>query len=315
MQVTETTNTAMRDDVLETLSRPQKCLPSKYFYDERGSELFERICELDEYYLTDADLEIMRDNIDEIVDRIGKEVELIELGSGSSRKSRLLLDHLEDIAAYFPVDISESFLKQTTEQLRKDYPELEIVPIAADYTQPFQLPDASESYRHRVAYYPGSTIGNFTPENARNFLGVIRQLILPDGGLLIGVDLKKDRSVLETAYNDSQGVTAAFNKNILLRLNRELGADFEVDQYAHKAFFNEGESRIEMHLVSQKDQEVHIDHADFFIGEGESIHTENSYKYSLDAFEELVAPHFNVEQVWTDRRDYFSVQYLTPKSK
>jgi dimethylhistidine N-methyltransferase len=311
----KTINTHMLDEVLETLSRPQKCLPSKYFYDERGSRLFEQICDLEEYYPTDADLEIMSKNISAITDQLGSGIELIELGSGSSRKTRLLLEELQDLAAYMPVDISEEFLKGVADQLRADYPGLTVIPIAADYTRPFQIPDAAQPYTKRVAYYPGSTIGNFTPENARNFLGVINSLVQPDGGLLVGVDLKKDKEILERAYNDSQGITAAFNKNILIRLNRELGADFKVDQYEHRAFFNEEEGRIEMHLVSQQDQTVTIDHAEFFIQQGETIHTENSYKYTLEEFEELVAPHFTVEQVWTDRHDYFSVQYLTPISK
>ncbi|MGM0588040.1 MAG: L-histidine N(alpha)-methyltransferase [Bacteroidota bacterium] len=307
-------NTHMLDEVLETLRRPQKCLPSKYFYDERGSRLFEQICDLEEYYPTDADLEIMSRYIAAITDQLGSGIELIELGSGSSRKTRLLLEELEDLAAYMPVDISEEFLQQVADQLREDYPGLKVIPIAADYTRPFQIPDAAQSYTKRVAYYPGSTIGNFTPENARNFLGVINSLVQPDGGLLVGVDLKKDKEILERAYNDSQGITAAFNKNILIRLNRELGADFKVDQYEHRALFNKEEGRIEMHLVSQTDQTVTIDHTEFYIQQGETIHTENSYKYSLEEFEKLVAPHFEVEQVWTDSRDYFSVQYLVPKS-
>jgi dimethylhistidine N-methyltransferase len=303
----------MLKEVVMNLNRIQKELPSKYFYDKRGSDLFEQICSLEEYYLTDAEISIMKNNIRDISEAIGTGIELIELGSGSSTKTRLLLDHLENIETYFPVDISGEFLDESIRQLRSEYPGLQIIPIIADYTQNFQLPVESSGER-KVVYFPGSTIGNFTPEKARNFLAEISEITGTNGGLLVGVDLKKDRNILEAAYNDANGITAEFNKNILIRLNRELGADFDTDHFVHKAFYNENEGRIEMHLVSLAEQEVRIDGRRFTFQKGETIHTENSYKYSLEEFENLASGLFDVTHVWTDDSNLFSVQYLQPKT-
>lgn len=311
-QVT-TPRQAMLDDVLEGLQKSQKQLPSKYFYDERGSELFEQITRLKEYYLTPVERSILGNNIDAIAKAIGPQSMLVELGSGSSSKTRLLLEKLKHLAAYIPVDISEEYLLKVVSNLRVEYPKISIIPVFADYTSRFELPSLDGSYSRQVIFYPGSTIGNFRPEKARSFLSTLADITDPDAGMLIGVDLKKDRQVLETAYNDGEGITAQFNKNMLVRLNRELDANFDVDQFAHRATYNEAKGRIEMHLVSQVAQRVVIGGQEFSFERGESIHTENSYKYSLDGFENLVSDWYSVEQVWTDEQDYFSLQYLSKK--
>ncbi len=303
----------MQKEVLEGLSKPQKRLPSKYFYDTKGSDLFEQITRLDEYYLTDCEKEILQNNIKEISDRIGPEVMLIELGSGSSYKTRFLLEELTDLSTYIPVDISEEFLLKTVNQLRLEYPKISIIPVFADYTSHFELPVSENSSQKQVAFFPGSTIGNFDPEEAWAFLNNVADITAEDSEMLIGVDLKKDTDVLEAAYNDQQGITAQFNKNILMHLNRVLDANFDVEQFRHKAFYNEDAGRIEMHLVSSQKQTVIIGDKTIDFEEDESIHTENSYKYSLEEFEELVADWYSVEKVWTDEKDYFSLQYLIKK--
>lgn len=300
----------MLDEVLQGLQKPQKTLPSKYFYDKRGSELFEQICELDEYYLTCTELKIMKVNIHEIVDALGAPIQLIELGSGSSTKTRLLLDNVENIYSYVPVDISEDFLEEVADELQNEYPLLDIKPIAADYTKPFELPGTPDNVR-KIAYYPGSTIGNFTKEKAQDFIKLISELVGKEGGLLIGFDLLKDRDTLLAAYNDSEGITAAFNKNILQRVNRKLGADFSLGQFAHKAIFNEEESRIEMHLVSLEDQIVNIDGMKIYFKEEETIHTENSHKYSIESFRKLTEPNLKPYKKWIDEEEKFCVQFLS----
>lgn len=300
----------MADEILEGLKTSKKTLPSKYFYDERGSRLFEEICELDEYYPTDAEMHIMESNINEIADKLGSGIELIEFGSGSSTKTRMLLKHLNDLRAYIPVDISEHFLFNEAERLEDEFPNLKIYPVAADYTQPFKLPSDIPSCR-KVVYFPGSTIGNFTPEKAKKFLGKIADLVAPDGGVLIGVDTKKDTGTLEAAYNDRAGITAAFNKNLLIRLNRELNADFDPDKFRHKAIYNERKGRIEMHLVSMETHQVTVAGESIHFKKDETIHTENSYKYSPKEFEKLASKYFKLEKTWTDDEQLFSVHYLT----
>lgn len=303
-------SSALLTDVIEGLQNPQKTLPSKYFYDNRGSELFEEICSLDEYYLTRTELKIMEKNIHEITSAPGKHVQLIELGSGSSLKTRLLLDHLEDIHSYVPVDISDEFLQDQTRNLQKEYPCLIIEPVAADYTKPFDLPQTPDEVK-KLFYFPGSTIGNFTKEKAADFIGLISNLIEDNGGLLIGFDLIKEEEKLIAAYDDSKGVTAAFNKNILIRINRELDANFNPDQFGHKAIFNEEESRMEMHLESLIDQSVTICGQRIFFEKGETIHTENSHKYSLSSFRKLTAPYFENVQTWIDDEQLFAIQFLS----
>ena len=298
-------------EVLEGLSKPQKDLPCKLFYDERGSALFDEICELEEYYLTRTEMAIMNEYIGQISSVLGRKCLLIELGSGSSTKIRLILDHLKEPAGYVPIDISAKHLMKSAALLAKDYPGLKVVPVYADYTQPFSLPAFNFPYSRKVVYYPGSTIGNFTKEYAARFLNRIAQRSGRGSGLLIGVDLKKDKKTLEAAYNDKRGVTAAFNLNILERINRELGSDFDLNQWRHRAFYNSDEGRMEMHLISLKNQYVHLDGSRIFFRKGESILTEYSYKYALEEFEEMVSPSYRVEQVWTDRENKFSVQYLS----
>lgn len=298
------------NDVLKGLSENQKYIPSKYFYDERGSELFEKITYLDEYYLTDAEINILKDNIDEIAKLAGRKAIIIEPGSGSSKKTRLLLENFDSPAAYIPVDISEEFLLKTVNNLRMEYPKITIIPVFEDYTSIFKLPNLGDEYDNQLVFYPGSTIGNFDPSDARSFLKNIASITDPNSSLIIGVDLKKDRETLEAAYNDSSGITADFNKNILRRLNRELNADFDLDTFSHRAFYNEKEGRIEMHLVSEIHQSVTIADREIEFEKGESIHTENSYKYTLDEFRNLVSESYSVKKVWTDENDYFSVQYL-----
>ncbi|MDZ7658693.1 L-histidine N(alpha)-methyltransferase [Fodinibius sp.] len=303
----------MKQEVLEGLTKPQKQLPSKYFYDERGSDLFEQITRLDEYYLTDCEKEILQSNISEISDRIGSDVMLIELGSGSSYKTRYLLEELLDLSTYIPVDISEEFLLKTVNQLRMEYPKISIIPVFADYTSSFALPVSGNQHQKQIVFFPGSTIGNFNPSESRAFLQNIAEITADDSEMLIGVDLKKDTDVLEAAYNDQQGITAQFNKNMLRHINHVLDADFEVEKFDHNAFYNEEAGRIEMHLVSSQKQTVNVSDQEIAFAEGESIHTENSYKYSLEEFEELVGDWYSVEKVWTDEKDYFSLQYLKKK--
>ena len=298
-------------DVLEGLGRPEKALPCKYFYDARGAELFEQICTLDEYYLTRCELAILERHAGAMARAIGPGCALIEYGSGSGRKTRLLLDALPDPVAYVPVDLSAEQLRESARQLARDYPHLEVVPVCADFARPFPLPRLRPAPARRVVYFSGSTIGNFGPPEATALLADIARLVGPGGGLLIAVDLHKDRSLLEPAYDDARGVTAAFNLNLLVRINRELGADFRPERFRHHAFYNEGRGRVEMHLVSLADQAVHVGGQAFAFRAGETICTEYSYKYSLEEFAGLAnAAGLRRERVWTDERGLFSVQYL-----
>lgn len=307
------TSSAMQEEVLQGLRKTQKSLPSKYFYDERGSQLFEEITELDEYYPTRTEISIMQHNMPDIIRTVGSDVVLMELGSGSSNKTRLLLDHLSCITAYIPVEISDQFLESVVQNLTSDYPDLTVKPISTDYTQPFELPEINQPYSQLVVFYPGSTIGNFRPTEAKQFLDTIAGLMEPDDAMLIGVDLKKDTEVLEAAYNDQQGITAAFNKNILRHINRNLDGNFDSGNFKHDAFYNKVEGRIEMHLIAQQDHSVTVAGEEFSFQKGESIHTENSYKYNIAEFENLVSTWFSVEKIWTDANDYFSIQYLQKK--
>lgn len=301
-----------RAEVLRGLRKPQKELPSKYFYDEEGSRLFELICTLDEYYIPRTEAAIMATCIAKIADLVGPQAFLLEYGSGNCKKVRLLLDNLHNLAAYSPIDISREQLIQVSWELTSDYPGLEVLPICADYTSNFELPVPKEYCRRTMVYFPGSTISNFDPIPAIRFLEHIAGVCGAGGGLLIGVDLKKNPVALHRAYNDSQGVTAAFNLNLLERINRELGADFRLDSFEHYAFYNPRESRVEMHLVSLRDQAVHVGETTVSFLKGESIWTESSYKFGLNEFEQMAASAgFRVEHVWTDQQNWFSVQYCT----
>lgn len=301
--------------MLQGLQDARKELPSKYFYDDTGSQLFEQICELDEYYLTRTELGIMQEQMQEIVSLLGPHCLLIEYGSGNSTKTRMLLNALQDPAGYVPIDIAKEQLLRSVADLALTYPELEVLPVCADYTSDFELPLPGKPVVQRVAYFPGSTIGNFDREPARQFLQKIAR-VCQGGGLLIGVDLKKDFNILHRAYNDSQGMTAQFNKHLLVRMNQELDADFQLNQFGHYAFYNPGQSRIEMHLVSLKNQAVRIGDVEISFKLGESIWTESSYKYTLEEFAQLAATAgFTVERVWTDSRKLFSVQYLKARAQ
>ncbi|MGI4787480.1 MAG: L-histidine N(alpha)-methyltransferase [Janthinobacterium lividum] len=299
-------------EALSGLTQSQKTLPCKYFYDQRGSQLFDQICELPEYYPTRTEAGIMQNNIHEMASLFGPDCLLIEYGSGSSTKTRILLDHLPHLAGYVPMDISREHLYQTADSLADAYPTLDILPLCADYTTSFELPKANRLVQSRVVYFPGSTIGNFHRPDAAVFLRHIAEICGPGGGLLIGVDLRKSSCVLEPAYNDAQGVTADFNLNLLRRLNVELGADFDLEGFAHYAFYNEMVGRIEMHLLSLNAQTVHLGGEAIRFEEDETIWTECSYKYSLPEFAALAgSAGFQVRQVWTDPEQKFSVQYLT----
>jgi L-histidine Nalpha-methyltransferase len=301
-------------EVIEGLSLYPKRLPSKLFYDEKGSALFDDICNLDEYYPTRTELKIMEDNIEEMSALLGKGTLLIELGSGSSIKIRLLLDNIPGLAGYVPVDISAVHLIQSSHELKELYPHIDIFPVAADYTRDFELPGIEKKYDHKAVYYPGSTIGNFTPSQAKNFLRRIAKICGDNGGAIIGVDLRKDKKILEAAYNDKKGVTAAFNLNILEHLNNELNSDFDLRKFRHLAFFNEKESRIEMHLISNENQNVHLNGSTIHFEKDEPVLTEYSYKYTLESFAELASDYFEVRKVWTDENQLFSIQYLRVKN-
>jgi len=298
-------------DVLQSLRRSPKELPCKYFYDEVGSAWFDRICELPEYYPTRTERSIMENEAAAMAEALGERCLLIEYGSGSSIKTRLLLDHLAKPAAYVPVDISRDHLMASATRLSDRYPGLEVLPVCADFTRDFSLPDPTRAESHRVVYFPGSTIGNFTRERAVALLAHMAEVCAPDGGCLIGADLIKDEDVLVRAYDDSAGVTAAFNENLLVRINDELGGDFDLDQFDHEARWNAAMSRIEMHLVSRRAQQVRIGGEVIAFAEGETICTEHSHKYSLEDFGKMAEEAgLRVEQVWTDPDDWFSVQLL-----
>jgi len=301
-----------RDEVWAGLSHPQKTLPCKYFYDERGSALFESICDLPEYYPTRTELSIMEAHAPAMAALLGARCLLVEYGSGSSRKTRLLLDRLPDAAGYVPIDISREALAESARALAATYPAIEVLPVCADYTEPFELPRSRVAPARRGVYFPGSTIGNFTPPQAQRFLARMARVAGPHGALLIGIDLKKDRATLERAYDDAAGVTAAFNRNLLVRINRELGGTFDLARFRHHARYDDGAGRVEMHLVSSVAQRVRVAGRPFWFAAGETIHTENSYKYDLVNFAALAAGvGLAVREVWTDERRRFSVQYLT----
>jgi dimethylhistidine N-methyltransferase len=306
---------SFRDEVLTGLRDDPKHLPSKFFYDERGSKLFDAICELDEYYLTRTELAIMKMHLGAMVDALGPRVRLVEYGSGSSLKTRLLLDHLPRLAGYVPIDISREHLLHAAEEIAAQYPDVPILPVCADYTSDYRLPDPDGDVERTVVYYPGSTVGNFTPDTARTFLTHMAKQVGPRGGLLIGVDLQKDEAVLRAAYNDAQGVTAAFNKNLLRRINRQLEADFDLDRFRHEAVYNAAEGRVEMYLVSESAQRVAVEGVGVSFEAGERILTEYSYKYTVDGFADLAdRAGWSVETVWTDDQELFSVQYAERKA-
>ena len=296
------------DDVLAGLSRPQKSIPPKYFYDEPGCRLFEAICELPEYYLTRTETAILRERAAEIAQFIGPDAQLIEFGSGAQAKTRILIEALQT-PLYVPVDIAADTLRASSAELAKLFPWLNVVGVCADYTRPLALPEiAGTPVRRKAVFFPGSTVGNFTPAEALVFLGHARAVAGAGGVLIVGVDLKKDKAVLDAAYDDARGVTAQFNLNLLHRINRELGADFQVDYFRHRAFYDPALGRIEMHLESRDSQFAHVAGRRFDFTHGETIHTEISCKYSVTEFQEMgKRAGFKPEKVWTDPQQLFSV--------
>ncbi|MDA0683921.1 MAG: L-histidine N(alpha)-methyltransferase [Bacteroidetes bacterium] len=323
----------MLDDVLNGFETTPRALPSKYFYDAAGSLLFDQICELDEYYPTKTERWILETYVDEISAALGDNIVLIEYGSGSSIKTRLLLEHLNGLAAYVPIDISKKHLMMAARNLEGEFPTLPIFPVCADYLQDIDLnltgvlskgdghgassvPTDDGATRSKepshLIFFPGSTIGNFNPEQARDFLKRVHHLAGNNGHLLIGVDLVKDPKVLHDAYNDTQGVTAEFNRNILHHVNHQLGADINVDLFEHRAFWDESAERIEMQLVATDHQKVDINGSVFAFNAGDVIQTEYSHKYRIEGFRALAEDAgFTVDRVWTDPQNLFSVQLLS----
>ena len=298
-------------DVIAGLSNNPRMLPCKYFYDERGAALFQKICELPEYYITRTEIDILDRNRADIASHLGPNVELIGLGTGAGTKTRILIEALGGPTVYIPVDISEKQLRESTVLFQRIFPDLEILPVCADYLQPVVLPTPSRNAVRNIVYFPGSTIGNFEPTEATEFLRRVANVTRKNGGLLIGVDLKKAQDVLEAAYNDSVGVTAQFNLNLLERINRELGADFDLDQWRHRATYNSDAGRIEMHLISEIDQFVRLDEQKFHFRRSEKIITEFSYKYAPEEFAALAGKAgFEFVQMWTDDARLFGVFYF-----
>jgi dimethylhistidine N-methyltransferase len=305
------TDVEFLNDTIQGLSGDRKSLSCKYFYDERGSKLFEKICELDEYYLTRVEAGIMEQHAKSIASQIDSDVMLVEYGSGSSVKTRLLLETLISPTAYVPVDISEEHLLRTADNLRAAYPEIEILPVVADFTKPFQLPESTSAASHVALYFPGSTIGNFSEQDAGDLLALMSSMLGQQGGLLIGIDLQKEPAIVEAAYNDSAGVTAEFNLNILNRINVELDGNFDLANFHHRSVYNESMSRIETSIVSSCDQQVAVAGQLFEFARGEEIHTEYSYKYTIEGFAEFANPFgFRLHEHWTDEDGYFAVLHL-----
>ncbi|MBX3501753.1 MAG: L-histidine N(alpha)-methyltransferase [Alphaproteobacteria bacterium] len=301
--------------VLDGLSRAPRAIPAKYLYDARGSQLFDQICELPEYYLTRTETAILRGCAAEIAELAGPGRALIEYGSGSSVKSRLLLDALRDLAVYAPIDISRDHLDTTADQLRRDYPGLRVEPVCGDYMAIATLPDSVPSAR-RLGFFPGSTIGNLTPDEARDFLQRARALVGGGGAMVIGVDLRKDPAPLHAAYNDSAGVTAAFTLNLLRRMNRELDATLDLSGFAHEAYYNEELGRIEIYARSLRSQTAMVAGWRFMFAAGERIHTEYSYKYDDRTFGALVdGTGFDIGRTWCDDDKFFAVHYLVADSQ
>jgi dimethylhistidine N-methyltransferase len=307
------------NDLLEVaqrgLSAKPKRLPSWLFYDERGSALFDEICEQPEYYLTRCEIALMDEHAASIADTLGSDVRLVEYGSGNARKTGMLLDHLQAPVAYVPVEISSEPLRQSVERLAGAFPQLPLQPLCADFSKPLRLPIPPRAPRRTVVYFPGSTIGNFENREAAALLRKMRNEMGDAGGILIGVDLKKDPAVIEAAYNDRAGVTAEFTLNMLARLNREIGSNFDLSAFAHRAHYNPMAGRIETHIVSRRRQQVKVGRVNVAFRADEAIQVEYSCKYSLEDFAALAArAGLAVQRVWTDAEQMFSVQYLVRAS-
>jgi dimethylhistidine N-methyltransferase len=301
---------SFRDAVLEGLGRSRKAIPCRFLYDARGSALFDEICRVPEYYPTRTELRILEDRAGEIAGLVGPSCQLIEFGSGSSIKVRTLLAALEAPNAYVPVDISRDHLRRAADDLAADFPGLDVIAICADYHRPFRLPSRPARGR-RFGFFPGSTIGNFEPDEAIDFLAMCAGLLGDGGAMVVGIDLKKDAAILDAAYDDAAGVTAQFSLNLLARANRELAADFDIARFAHDAHYEEAAGRVEIYIRSLVQQKVTVAGRRFHLGEGERIHTEYSYKYTIAEFRDLArAAGFRPKASWTDAEDLFSVHYL-----
>jgi dimethylhistidine N-methyltransferase len=300
----------LADDVLDGFAKPQKAISSRFLYDVRGSALFEQITTLDEYYPTRTEIGLLERHAGEMAALIGPQASLIEFGSGASRKVPILLDALEEPAAWVPIEIDDEMLAQSVRDMRVRFPDLDLVPIHADFMQPVALPGDRLS-ANRVGFFPGSTIGNFRPHEALAFLRRLGATLGRSAAMVIGVDLKKDLSTLLAAYDDALGVTASFNRNLLVRINRELGADFDLDAFAHEARYDIGRGRIEMHLVARTPQRVHVLGRTFRFDAGETIHTEVSCKYTIDEFRLLArAAGWQPVESWSDPQDWFAIHFL-----
>lgn len=309
----ETDSPEFLSDVLTGLFAHPKHLPSRYLYDQRGSQLFEAICKLDDYYIPRVELEILREALPEVAEKIGPRALVFEPGSGASPKTRLLLAQLQEPAAYFPIDICDAQLKTNAAQLAQEYPNIDIIPLCADFMNDFELPAVHRPIERRLAFFPGSTIGNLMPYQAIHMLRRLSRLIQQNGALLVGVDLRKDSAILKAAYDDRSGVSAAFAMNYLARLNRECHADFHLDRFHYEAIFNPHLGRVEMYLVSLCGQMVDVAGRRVFFRAGEKLRTEVSYKYTLEAFAALSGlAGLVVDRIWTDDQSFFSVQLLTP---
>jgi dimethylhistidine N-methyltransferase len=302
---------SFRDAVWRGFARPRKAIPCKFLYDERGSELFEQICRLPEYYPTRTEIAILEENADEIAAQMGAHCRIIEFGSGASHKARILLQALDRPAAYVPVDISREHLREAASSFAENFPEVPVVAVCADYTRPFPLPSLPGPTGKRVGFFPGSTIGNFEPDAAVRFLTNCADILGRGGEMLIGVDLKKDPHILDAAYNDRAGVTALFNLNLFERINRELEGDLDLDRFEHFAFYSESDGRVEIYIRSLADQQATIAGRRFRFSAGELIHTEYSYKYSVGEFRDLAArAGFRPVDTWIDEGELFSTHYF-----
>jgi len=298
-------------EVLKSLSMKNKWLPSKLHYDDYGSQLFEQICKQDDYYVTRTEMEIMRQNIEEMVTKIGSACALLEFGSGNSKKTRFLLKHLNHPSIYIPIDISQEILFRSANELQRLFPSIEIIPLCADYLKTIELPTPKRKFNRKVMYFPGSTIGNFNPKEAEAFLKRIRECVGARGALLIGVDLEKDKKILEKAYSDKKGITSMFNLNMLTHINHLCDANFDINKFKFKAFYNEREHRIEAYLMSLEKHAVQIGEIEVSFEKNEAIRTEYSYKYSLESFKTIAQKaDFHVDKTWVDDKNYFSVQLL-----
>lgn len=300
------------NDLIKGLKAKQKRISSKYFYDKKGSELFDEICELDEYYLTRTELKILKENLSCIAECFTDNSLLVEFGSGSSTKTRLLLENINNLGGYIPIDISKKHLAEEVSKLQSEFPSLEIYPLATDYSKPISLPQIHDEAEQRIIFFPGSSIGNFTRTESRTFFETIRSEIKIGDGFILGADLVKDKYILEAAYNDSKNITAEFNLNILQSVNNKYDSNFSINNFVHDAIYNSEKNRIEMYLISLIDQDISIGNEIINFKKNELLLTEYSHKYSIETIKNLCKGLFKVSKYWSDEKNYFGVFYLEP---